>query len=198
MTNAAIKAELEAMIGQRSQSAQREQQMTNVSASPKKEQAEEQALTMSPVKSKRAWANAELESIVQRSHLAQKEQMMKPPVSPTPPPKMEEPEEQTPPPLSPLKAMLSWGKKQEEEKPEVEEPEEVEEEEEEHEGVYKKQRMRPPQPMPGMLNAEMAEAAAIKYQKSQARIQQACAKLDNPPPPPPEPEKASCGACAIL
>lgn len=200
MTNATIKAELEAMMQRKHAAAQTEPMTAPVSPGrpEEKEEPEQQAATTtaSPVKSKKPWAKSELESIVQRQHLAQREHMMRtPPVSPRPAEK-EVPEEQPrspPPPSSPLKMLkLPWAKKEEE-------PEVVEEEKEveEHvEGVYEKQRMRPPEPRPGMLNNELAEAAALKYQKSQRRIQKACAKLDNPPPP--EPEKASCGACVIL
>jgi hypothetical protein len=45
-------------------------------------------------------------------------------------------------------------------------------------GTYQVQRMVPPKPMPGMLNQEMAEAAAKKYEKDKKKIQKACAEVD--------------------
>jgi hypothetical protein len=46
------------------------------------------------------------------------------------------------------------------------------------EGSHQAQRMLPPKPMPGMLNQEMAEAAAKKYEKDKKKIQKACAEVD--------------------
>jgi hypothetical protein len=40
---------------------------------------------------------------------------------------------------------------------------------------------KPPKPQPGMLNKEMAEAAAKKYNKDKKKIQKACAKVDSCP-----------------
>jgi hypothetical protein len=53
------------------------------------------------------------------------------------------------------------------------------------------QGFKPPQPMPGMLNKEMAEAAAKKYTKDKKKIQKACAKLDG--------DKSSrCSCCVVM
>ena len=46
------------------------------------------------------------------------------------------------------------------------------------EGVHQKKRMLPPTPKPNMLNQEMAEAAAVKYNKDKEKIQKACAQAD--------------------
>lgn len=52
---------------------------------------------------------------------------------------------------------------------------------------------KPPQPMPGMLNKEMAEAAAKKYTKDKKKIQKACAKLE------PGGDKTSrCRCCVVM
>jgi hypothetical protein len=52
---------------------------------------------------------------------------------------------------------------------------------------------KPPQPMPGMLNKEMAEAAAKKYTKDKKKIQKACAKLE------PGGDKSSrCSCCVVM
>lgn len=59
-------------------------------------------------------------------------------------------------------------------------------------GTRQTQRMLPPKPAPGMLNQEMAEAAAKKYQKNQKNIQKACAELDGT-----EPKPTGC-RCIIL
>jgi hypothetical protein len=48
------------------------------------------------------------------------------------------------------------------------------------EGVRVEKKMAMPQPGPGMLNQEMAEAAAKQFKKREKKIQKACAKLDNP------------------
>lgn len=53
---------------------------------------------------------------------------------------------------------------------------------------------KPPQHSPGMLNKEMAEAAAMKYKKDQKQIQKACAKLE---PERAAPEKTGC-SCTIM
>lgn len=53
------------------------------------------------------------------------------------------------------------------------------------------QGFKPPQPAPGMLNKEMAEAAAMKYKKDKKKIQKACAELE------PGAEKKGC-SCAIM
>lgn len=45
-------------------------------------------------------------------------------------------------------------------------------------GTHQVQRMVPPTPAPGMLNQEMAEAAAAKYKKDKKKIQKACAEVD--------------------
>jgi hypothetical protein len=51
---------------------------------------------------------------------------------------------------------------------------------------------------PGMLTAEMAQAAAVKYKKDQKKIQKACAALD-PPPQPSSSGKKCCGlSCTIM
>lgn len=50
-------------------------------------------------------------------------------------------------------------------------------------GVRQEQRMLPPKPQPGMLNQEMAEAAAKQFKKREKKIQKACAELDNPDAP---------------
>ena len=50
-------------------------------------------------------------------------------------------------------------------------------------GVRQEQRMLPPKPQPGMLNQEMAEAAAKQFKKREKNIQKACAELDNPDAP---------------
>jgi len=61
------------------------------------------------------------------------------------------------------------------------------------EGVYQKNTgMKPPTPKPGMLNAEMAEAAAKQFKKREKKIQKACAELENPPE-----TKQGC-SCVIL
>jgi hypothetical protein len=50
---------------------------------------------------------------------------------------------------------------------------------------------KPPQPgTPGMLNKEMAEAAAMKYNKDKKKIRKACAELEPG-------TKAGC-SCAIM
>jgi hypothetical protein len=52
---------------------------------------------------------------------------------------------------------------------------------------------------PGMLTAEMAQAAALKYKKDQKKIQKACAALDPPPPPLSSSGKKCCGlSCTIM
>ncbi|GKZ01373.1 hypothetical protein MPSEU_001088200 [Mayamaea pseudoterrestris] len=51
--------------------------------------------------------------------------------------------------------------------------------EEEPAGTYiKATGMKPPAPKPGMLNQEMAEAAAKKFKEREKDIQKACAKVD--------------------
>lgn len=46
-------------------------------------------------------------------------------------------------------------------------------------GTYvKPSGMKPPAPKPGMLNQEMAEAAAKKFKEKEKDIQAACAKID--------------------
>jgi hypothetical protein len=52
------------------------------------------------------------------------------------------------------------------------------------------QGFKPPQPMPGMLTKEMAEAAAAKYSKDKKKIQKACAKL--------EPKETSGCSCVVM
>jgi hypothetical protein len=55
----------------------------------------------------------------------------------------------------------------------------------------------PTTPAPGMLTAEMAQAAAVKYKKDQKKIQKACAALE--PPPPSSSGKKCCGlSCTIM
>jgi hypothetical protein len=49
-------------------------------------------------------------------------------------------------------------------------------------GVHQTKRMAPPKPEPGMLNKEMADAAAAKYKKDQKKIQKACAEVDGTGP----------------
>jgi hypothetical protein len=51
------------------------------------------------------------------------------------------------------------------------------------EGVRVEKKMAMPQPMPGMLNQEMAEAAAKQFKKREKKIQKACAKIENPDAP---------------
>jgi hypothetical protein len=47
------------------------------------------------------------------------------------------------------------------------------------EGTYiKRSGMKPPAPQPGMLNKEMAEAAAKIFKEKEKDIQEACAKVD--------------------
>lgn len=55
---------------------------------------------------------------------------------------------------------------------------------------HAQQGFKPPQPMPGMLNKEMADAAAKKYKKDKKKIQKACAKL--------EPQEKTGCSCAIM
>lgn len=58
-------------------------------------------------------------------------------------------------------------------------------------GVRQSQQgFKPPQPMPGMLNKEMADAAAKKYKKDQKKIQKACAKL--------EPQEGKGCSCVVM
>jgi hypothetical protein len=46
-------------------------------------------------------------------------------------------------------------------------------------GTYHKNTgMKPPPPQPGMLNPEIAEAAAKVFNKKEKKIQAACAKVD--------------------
>lgn len=61
------------------------------------------------------------------------------------------------------------------------------------EGVRQEKRMLPPKPQANMLTKEMAEQAAVKYNKDQKKIQKAIAKVDGSvEPPPPEPSGCSC------
>lgn len=60
--------------------------------------------------------------------------------------------------------------------------------------------MKPPPPRPHMLNQEMAQHAALQYQKRESHIRQACAALDagQQPVPPPAPPSAKSSCCVIL
>ena len=63
----------------------------------------------------------------------------------------------------------------------------------ENTGVRQEQRgFKPPTPQPGMLNKEMAEAAAKKYEKDKKKIRKAVAELeaDNKP--------KDAGCCCIV
>jgi hypothetical protein len=51
----------------------------------------------------------------------------------------------------------------------------------------------PSQALPGMLNKEMAEAAAKKYNKDKKKIQKACAKLE-----PGGGDPSGCGRCVVM
>ena len=64
----------------------------------------------------------------------------------------------------------------------------------ENQGTVQKQRMLPPKPKPNMLNEEMAQQAAVKYNKDKKRIQKAIAKVDGSVP---APEESKC-FCTIL
>ena len=65
---------------------------------------------------------------------------------------------------------------------------------EDQQGVRQEKRMLPPKPKPNMLTKEMAEQAAVKYNKDQKKIQKAIAKVDGTVEPPPP---SSC-SCVIL
>lgn len=64
-------------------------------------------------------------------------------------------------------------------------------------GVRQTQKMRPPAPREGMLNQEMAEAAAIQFKKREKSIQKACAALDNPEVAD-EPKNEPKNSCCII
>jgi hypothetical protein len=51
----------------------------------------------------------------------------------------------------------------------------------------------PSQLLPGMLNKEMAEAAAKKYNKDKKKIQKACAKLE-----PGGKDQSGCCRCVVM
>lgn len=52
----------------------------------------------------------------------------------------------------------------------------------------------PSQPVPGMLDKEMAEAAAKKYEKDKKKIRKAIAEID-PDVAAQQPKAAICGSC---
>ena len=61
---------------------------------------------------------------------------------------------------------------------------------------------KPPAPKPGMLNQEMAEAAAKKFKEKEKDIQAACAKVDakqhKTEDRDVDPPKAEQGGCCII